>query len=85
MHKTLFSLKEQIYKFAQWIYAAKARIPSKSIFIVNDKTNFVLLVCCAEFALRKQHISNANSCASPLRFGRRQTCATGTRCPPEGL
>ena len=42
-----------------------ALLSSKRYIIGNDKTIFVLLVSCAEFALRKQHISDANSCASP--------------------
>ena len=34
------------------------------IIIANDKVIFTLRVCCAGFALHKQHISFANPCAS---------------------
>ena len=34
------------------------------LIIANDKVIFTLLVCCAGFALHKQHISFANPCAS---------------------
>lgn len=38
---------------------------SDAVVIGNDKAIFVLPVSCAGFALLKQHISYANSCASP--------------------
>ena len=54
-----------VRKTDKWIIDPETGRAKQTYIIGNDKTIFVLSVSCAEFALRKQHVSDANSCASP--------------------